>query len=65
MSRAGAQARHCRAVPRHLCPVFAGIYDWYLLEDEKRAAFEALAAHIVRIVDLNRAEELRRKVSPV
>ena len=51
MSRAGVSADIAERCLGHAIPGVRGIYDRHRFEDEKRAAFEALAAQIERIVN--------------
>ena len=51
MSRAGVSADIAERCLGHAIRGVRGIYDRHRFEDEKRAAFEALAAQIERIVN--------------
>ena len=51
MSRARVPADHAERALGHVLPGIRANYDLYEYRDEKREAFEALAAIIERIVD--------------
>jgi integrase len=51
MSRAGVDADHAERALGHVISGVRGIYDKYEYRDEKRRAFEALAALVDRIVN--------------
>ena len=51
MSRAGVNSDHAERCMGHLQPGVKGVYDRHAYLDEKRQAFEALAALIERILD--------------
>jgi integrase len=51
MSRAGVPPRHAEMALGHVVPGVEGTYDRHTYFDEKRAAFEALAAQIERILN--------------
>ena len=51
LSRAGVSADIAERCLGHVIPGVRGIYDRHRFEEEKRVAFEALAAQIERIVD--------------
>jgi integrase len=50
MSRAGVPADHAELALGHILGGVRGVYDRHSYRDEKRAAFEALAAQIDRIL---------------
>jgi hypothetical protein len=51
MSRAGVLPRHAEMALGHVVPGVEGVYDRHSYADEKRAAFEALAAQVARILN--------------
>ena len=51
MSRAGVPPRHAEMALGHVVPGVEGTYDRHSYFDEKRAAFEALAAQVARILN--------------
>jgi integrase len=51
MSRAGVNADHAERCLGHVIGGVRGVYDRHEYHDEKRKAFEALAAQIARIID--------------
>jgi integrase len=51
MSRAGIDADHAERALGHVIPGVRGVYDRHEFRDEKRRAFEALAAQIERIIN--------------
>jgi integrase len=51
MSRAGVPPRHAEMALGHVVPGVEGTYDRHSYFDEKRAAFEALAARVERILN--------------
>lgn len=51
LSRAGVNADVAERCLGHKIPGVRGVYDRHQFEEEKRAAFEALSAQVVRIVD--------------
>jgi integrase len=51
MSRAGVNADHAERCLGHVIPGIRGVYDHHEFVEEKRQAFEALAAQIDRIVN--------------
>jgi integrase len=51
MSRAGVPPRHAEMALGHVVPGVEGTYDRHSYADEKRAAFEALAAMVARILN--------------
>ncbi len=64
MSRAGVPVDHAERVLSHAIPGIRGTYDVHTYLPEKRAAVEALAAEVSRIVnppDGERVVALRRK----
>jgi integrase len=50
MSRAGVPPRHAELALGHVISGVEGTYDRYSYVEEKRAAFEALAGEVCRIV---------------
>ncbi|MGB6435072.1 MAG: site-specific integrase [Bradyrhizobium sp.] len=65
MSRAGVPSDHAERCLGHVIGGVRGVYDRYAYRDEKRAAFEALAALVSRILkpESNVAELASRRVS--
>ena len=53
MSRAGVLADHAERCLGHVVPGIRGVYDHHEFVEEKRQAFEVLAAQIERIVNDN------------
>ena len=51
MSRAGVNSDHAERALGHVLGGVRGVYDRHAYHDEKRQAFEALAAQIARILD--------------
>ena len=51
MSRAGVPPRHAEMALGHVVAGIEGVYDRHRYLDEKRAAFEALAAQVDRIIN--------------
>ncbi len=51
MSRAGVPSDHAERCLGHVMPGVRGTYDRHEYHEEKRRAFEALAAQIERIID--------------
>jgi integrase len=53
MTQAGVPPDHAERALGHALGGIRGVYDSYSYFDEKRRAFEALAAHIARVIDPN------------
>ena len=51
MSRAGVDADHAERALGHVIAGVRGVYDRHEFKEEKRRAFEALAAQIERIIN--------------
>src|SRR5262249_18398635 len=51
MTRAGVEPDHAERALGHIIPGVRGVYDRHHFRDEKRAAFEALATQVERIIN--------------
>jgi integrase len=64
MSRAGVPTEHAERCLGHVIGGVRGIYDRYAYYDEKKAAFEALASQIDRIINPVGGSELEAALKP-